>query len=129
MANDSKVFLPSDAFAMPSFGVAGVDMTGVGWSLRVACQIEVGDRPNAYCRLAVGHGGAHQTQPVDRQARPADDQRRPIPRTTDFDEPAGACAPSSGGHPAPSPGTGLVRQGPRRSRGPGGPVRPRDGHR
>ena len=131
MASDSRVYLPSDS-TTPTFRAAGLDMTGVGWSLRVACQAELDDRPHAYCQLAVGHGGAHQAQPADRQPRPETDRRvrRPLSRTVGPDEPAvAACSPWGSGTLAPSPAPNLSLPGPRGSRRPNGPVRPGEGHR
>jgi hypothetical protein len=128
MASDSRVFVSTDACA-PTFRIAGLDMTGVGWSLRVACQVAVDDRPDGYCRLAVGHGGAHQTKPVDRP-RPESDARRVRTSTAGPDDPTGAaCSPGHAGKPAASSAPSLVRPGPGRSRRVPGPVRPSDIHR
>ena len=70
MAIDSALSRSVDPSPVPSFVVAALDMTGVGWSLRVACQIAVEYRPDGYCRLAVGHGGAHQAGAVEHRIAP-----------------------------------------------------------
>jgi hypothetical protein len=128
MATDNRVFVPPDASALPTFRVEGLDMTGVGWSLRVACQVEVDGRPFAYCRLAVGHGGAHQSEPVDRHPRRGTDARRLLTRTVGPDEQTvTACSPGSSIDPAPPVAPSPVRPGPGASpsRRPPGPVRRR----
>jgi hypothetical protein len=77
MAIDSALSRSVDPSPVPSFVVAALDMTGVGWSLRVACQIAVEGRPDAYCRLAVGHGGAHQAGAVEPRVAPLVDAHGP----------------------------------------------------
>ena len=70
MAIDSALSRSADPSPVPVFGIAALDMTGVGWSLRVACQIAVDDRPDGYCRLPVGHGGAHEAGPAQHGVDP-----------------------------------------------------------
>lgn len=77
-----------DPSPVPVFGIAALDMTGVGWSLRVACQIAVDDRPDGYCQLPVGHGGAHEARPGGQAIGPAANRRRPSTVDGGVDEPA-----------------------------------------
>ena len=77
MAIDSALSTSVDPSPVPSFVLAALDMTGVGWSLRVACQIPVEDRPDGYCRLAVGHGGAHQAGAAEHRVAPPTDPQGP----------------------------------------------------
>jgi hypothetical protein len=77
MATDSALSRSVDPPPAPVFGIAALDMTGVGWSLRVACQIAVDDRSDGYCRLPVGHGGAHQAGPAQHDIGPAANPHRP----------------------------------------------------
>ena len=119
MAADSGLSTSFDPSPAPSFAIAGLDMTGVGWSLRVACQIAVDDRPDGYCQLPVGHGGAHQAQPADR--RPDPDARRRFPVTA-AGAAAASCTPARDRHDPLAP-PALMRQLPGRLRRPRGQTR------
>ena len=37
-----------------------LEMTAVGWSLSLPCQVTAPEGPVGYCRLPVGHGGSHE---------------------------------------------------------------------
>lgn len=88
MAIDSALFTSVDPSPAPTFSIAALDMTGVGWSLRTACQIAVEDRPDGYCRLPVGHGGAHEARPAKhRVAPPAGARGSSTGSDGDVDEP------------------------------------------
>ena len=62
MASDTNNSALLTAYGAPRIRIEGLDMTGVGWSMRVPCQVALADRPGCYCRLAVGHGGPHTAE-------------------------------------------------------------------
>jgi hypothetical protein len=70
MASDSRSPATLTAYGAPRIRVEGLDMTGVGWSLRVPCQVALTGRPGCYCRLDVGHGGPHAAEPDDSSPPP-----------------------------------------------------------
>jgi hypothetical protein len=44
----------------PTFRPALLDMTELGWSLNLPCQVASDDSPDSCCRLPAGHGGSHE---------------------------------------------------------------------
>jgi len=67
MASDSRSVSVLKGYGSPRIRVEGLDMTGVGWSLRVPCQVALPGRAECYCRLDVGHGGPHEAESDDRR--------------------------------------------------------------
>jgi hypothetical protein len=44
----------------PIFSPDVLDMTEVGWSLNLPCQVTAPEKPDSRCRLSAGHGGSHE---------------------------------------------------------------------